>query len=219
MDKDEYMRHAREEEDWAPGWSAIDDCFEAVYSDQEPSHFGTIMTSRAIFGGDQYLDGYSIYRSDNGYLHIVTYGMSELYVDEDAFGGEFSKWGYEMTMKLSAETNEECMWALDMLSNLARYTFTQERYFEPLQYISGGGNAIRVDYDTKLTGLLVVEDTEIKSVDTVHGKLEFMQLVGITQPELEALIADRSLAKSLVEKMKVDNPLLVTDLERTHSYL
>lgn len=35
-----------------------------------------------MFGGDCYLDGYSIYDSPNGYKHMVTFGMTELYADE-----------------------------------------------------------------------------------------------------------------------------------------
>jgi len=81
MDKQEYKRLAAEQEDWAPGWDAIDAVFENLYPNQEPSHFGTDLHARAIFGGDQYLDGYSIYESSHGYKHIVTYGMTELYTD------------------------------------------------------------------------------------------------------------------------------------------
>lgn len=57
--------------------------------------------------------------------------MSELYTDEEAFGGEYSKWGYEMTLKLKADKAEDCMWALNMLSNLARYTYKTKNYFDP----------------------------------------------------------------------------------------
>jgi len=219
MEKEEYIRRAEEEDDWAPGWDAIEDCFKAVYSDQKPNHYGTTMANRAMFGGDQYLDGYSLYRSEKGYVHIVTFGMSELYTNADAFGGEYSRWGYEMTIKLPVKTDEECMWAIDMLSNLARYTHTSNRFIEPFQYISGGGNPIRIGADTELTGLIVVEDTEIKGVDTVHGRLDFLQIVGITQSELDVLIADPNQAIPFIEKMKADNPLLVTDLERKNSYL
>lgn len=42
-----------------------------------------------MMGGDEYLDGYSIYTSPNGYKHLVTYGMSELYSNEEALENEF----------------------------------------------------------------------------------------------------------------------------------
>lgn len=74
-----------------------------------------------------------------GYKHILTYGMTELYVEEEPFGGEWSRWEYEMTIKLKEESIENCLWAINMLSNLARYTYTQEKIFEPLQYVAGNG--------------------------------------------------------------------------------
>jgi len=217
MTLDEYLKRANENSDWAPGWEAIDNSFGELYPNQEPRHLAMDMASRAIFGGDQYLDGCSIYQSAKGYAHIVTYGMSELYANVEAFGGEYSKWGYEMTMKLPADT--DYMWAIDMLANLARYTFTQRRFFEPFQFISGGGNPIKPDSESRLTALYTVQDTELKEVDTLHGRLDFIQLVGITQQELEKLTESPDLGKVFVEKMKANNPMLVTDLSRTTDYL
>lgn len=98
--KEQFQKIAKENEEYAPGWEAIETVFSQLYPQQEPEHFGTVLTSRASFGGNQYLDGYSIYTSPKGYKHIVTFGMSELYANEEAFGGEWSGWGYEMTMKL-----------------------------------------------------------------------------------------------------------------------
>ena len=130
MTREEYVARMNSEDDWAPGWDAVEEEFNRLYPGREPSHYGTEIHARAIFGGDNYLDGYSIYDSGKGYQHIVTFGMSELYTDEDAFGGEYSRWGYEMTIKLKEDRAEDCLWALDMLSNLARYTYTTERFFE-----------------------------------------------------------------------------------------
>jgi len=219
MNIKEYKKKMKEDEEWAPGWDAIEACFEALYPGQKPKHYGTVLTSRAMLGGDEYLDGYSVYESPNGYLHMVTFGMTNLYADEEAFGEEWSNWGYEMTIKLPVCEEADYMWAIDMLSNLARYTNTSKRFFEPLQYISGDGNPIKVGSDTKLTGLLVVADPELPAADTLHGRVEFIQLVGITQPELDAVMADKSKAKTLAELMSKDDPFFVTDLARTKSYL
>jgi len=219
MTLEEYKKHASEQDDWAPGWEAIDEIFNQLYPDQKPAHFGTELHKRAILGGDQYLDGYSIYNSSNGYEHILTYGMTELYTNEESFGGEWSRWGYEMTFKLKADSVKDCMWALDMLSNLARYTYTKEKYFEPFQYIAGNGSSIHIGTESAITALLVVNDTEASSINTVHGKVEFIQIVGITERELEALKEDSSNSKRLIENMKKDNPYLVTDMKRGKSYL
>ena len=211
MTKEEFLERMREDESWAPGWEAIDGVFRALYPDQKPHHYATV--SRAVFGGKDFLDGCSIYRSPKGYFHLVTYGMSELYAEPGALGGEWSRWGYEMTMKLRGEKPEDCLWAVDLLGNLARYTYTQKRFFEPWQFVDGRGNPIRAGADTAVTSLIVVPDTEARGVDTLYGRLDFLQLVGITQEELSGLTT-REEVRALAERLGEADPWLVTDLER-----
>lgn len=215
----EEFRKKAEDDDFAPGWDAIDGAFDKLYPGQKPDHYGTMIQKRAMFGGDQYLDGYSIYTSPKGYKHMVTYGMTELYVNEELFGEEWNKWGYEMTMKLAEEKSEDCLWAADMMANLARYTYTSERYFQHGQYIQGNGESLHIGVDSTITALLCVNDTELETVDTVYGKVEFIQLVGITQSELEAVKADHDRVDELIAKIKEDSPDMVTDMKRTKSYL
>lgn len=219
MTPEEYRAYAESHDDWAPGWDAIDAVFEKLYPGRQPEHFATNLVSRAMLGGTEYLDGYSIYTTQTGTRHIVTYGMTSLYVDDASFGGEYSGWGYEMTIHLPAQNTADCMWAVNMLGNLARYTYTEKRWFEPLQYVAGDGSSICRDRESLLTGLLIVPDTLAEGVDSVHGRVDFLQLVGITQRELEAVMADSAAARLLVGRMKEDDPLLRTDLDRKTSYL
>ncbi|MDE6712879.1 MAG: suppressor of fused domain protein [Lachnospiraceae bacterium] len=220
MTREEFLKRIKEDENYSPGWQAIDDAFEKLYSGQQPDHFGTLITSRAIFGGEEYLDGFSIYTSPKGYKHLVTYGMTVLYGDEEAFGGEWNGWGYEMTMKLREDSTENCKWAIDMMSNLARYTYKTERFFEPNQYVKGNGTSLHIGEDSMITALLVVNDTEAEPQMSVYGKTEFMQLIGITESEIQAIIEDRSNIEKLIALMKADgNEDLVTDMRRTRSYL
>lgn len=219
MTKDEFLAKMKADEEWAPGWDAIEAEFSRLYPGQDPAHYGTLLPSRAMFGGDSYLDGFSAYRSEKGYYHIVTFGMSELYAEPDSFGKEWSRWGYEMTVKLAAPHPDDCKWAMDMLNNLARYTYKSERYFDPEQYVAGDGSPIKIGSDTKLTGLLIVSDTEAQMQETVYGKLQFLQLVGITQKEVQAIMDDRSNLRRILDAMRAENPDLVTDLSRTKSYI
>ncbi len=220
MTLDEFKAKQAADEEWAPGWDAIDGVFDALYPDQEPKHFASNMASRAIFGGNEFLDGYSIYESPNGYKHLVTYGMSELYAEEKSFGGEFSKWGYEMTFKLKEDSIEDCMWAIDVLSNMARYTYRTERWFEPYHYVAGNGTSIRLDKpECKITALMVVADTEAEGLDTIYGRLDFIQFVGITTEEINALKEGKISAEKLAKRIKADYPNLETDMNRTHSYV
>ena len=220
MTKEEFLKRLQEDDEYSPGWQAIDDAFEKLYPGQKPDHFGTIITSRAMMGGDEYLDGFSIYTSPKGYKHLVTYGMTVLYGDEEAFGGEWNGWGYEMTMKLKEDSTENCKWAINMMSNLARYTYKTERFFEPNQYVKGNGTSLHIGEDSMITALLVVSDTEVEPQMSVYGKTEFMQLVGITESEIQAIIEDPNNVKKLIELMKADgNEDLVTDMRRMKSYL
>ncbi|MCL2806775.1 MAG: suppressor of fused domain protein [Coriobacteriia bacterium] len=219
MNLEQFKKKAAEVYDWAPGWEAIDACLDPLYPGQEPRHFGAPMSDRAIFGGDQYLDGFSVYQSPHGHLHIVTYGMSELYINEESLGGEWSKWGYEMTIRLPLCEEKEYLWAIDLLANLARYTFEQQAYYEPLQFIGGDGSSICSGSGSSLTGLLIIKDPELPGTDTLYGRLDFMQLVGITEDEKAALKKDSSQALILFERMKQDNPFFITDLTREQGYL
>ncbi|WP_328331520.1 suppressor of fused domain protein [Kribbella sp. NBC_00382] len=225
MTKAEYLAKAAVEDDWAPGWLAIDAAFDTHYPGITPAHLGTLLPARAMFGGEEYLDGCSIFPSPNGYQHLLTYGMSTLYVDEESYGGEFSGWGYEMTMKVRADGPDDCGWAVSSMSNLARYTYTSKRWFEPFQFISGRGQPLRTDSNTLLTSYLTVPDTEVNGIDTLHGRVDFIQLVGITQPELDWIAGtspegatDRT--KALAQRIAEDgNPNLSTNLSRTHNYV
>lgn len=220
MNKDEYLARAAADDSWAPGWEAIDEAFAVVYPGVEPAHYVTDLTRRAMMGGDAYLDGYSLFPSPKGFQHVVTYGMSELYADGERFGLEYSRWGYEMTAKVRAEEPQECMWVIDSMSNLARYTYTREKWFEPFHYVSGGG--VPLQEGSALTSFVIVEDTEVRGRDTMHGRLEFLQLVGITQKELDWVAGEGGgpdRARELVGRMKTDSPLLVTDLARTNEYV
>lgn len=220
MTKEEFLKKIEEDPEYSPGWQVIDDAFESLYPSQEPYHFATNVESRAIFGGDEFLDGFSVYKSPKGYLHLVTYGMTVLYGDKEAFGGEWNGWGYEMTIKLKEEKAEDCVWAVNMLSNLARYTYKTNKYFEPNQYIKGNGSSLHIGVDSKITAILLVADTEVHPQKSVYGKTEFIQLVGITESELNAVMKDINNIDVLINAMKNDgNPDLITDMKREKSYL
>lgn len=156
---------------------------------------------------------------------MITESMSSLYTDPDSYGGEFSGWGYELTMQVAAATAEECHWAANMLGNLARYTWTSKKWFEPYQVVPGRNEPIRQGSDSTLTGILIVVDPLVPGVDTVHGRVDFLQLVGITQDESDWLVADGATGlpgrcRTLADRIAAaGNTHCVTDLSRTESHL
>ena len=46
MTREEYVERIEKEDDWAPGWDAIDREFDRLYPGQEPAHYGTNIHAR-----------------------------------------------------------------------------------------------------------------------------------------------------------------------------
>ena len=155
----------------------------------------------------------------HGYRYIVTYGMTVLYADEEAFGSEWNGWGYEMTMKLTGDDDESNMSAINLLAFLARDTYTRESFIEPFQTIKFSGRPLFQDSGSAITDILIVPDTEVPGVDTVHGRTDFLQLIGITRKELEAIRQDSNLVETLINALRVDYPYLETDPRRAKCFL
>lgn len=97
MNEQEYRQTFKE--DQAVGWEAIDAVLKALYGDIKPRHYGSII--KYILGGDDPLDGSSIYDCEEQtfHRHIVSYGMSELYFNPELAGADYSKWGFEFTFR------------------------------------------------------------------------------------------------------------------------
>lgn len=212
MTKEEYKEKMQENKNWMPGWEAIDEELAQLYEEQKPERLDMTLLSKVNRGSGKQLDGYSFYWSVNGYKHVISYGMSELYAKEEAYGQEKSKWGYEMTMKLAQE--HDAMWATNLMANLARYTFTNGEELKAGMLISGDGTPLKPHTNSKITALLVVEDEELPPLNTLNGMVIFLQLVGITQKESEWLKQNPDKTQAFIEQMKLDNPMLVTDLNR-----
>lgn len=205
--------------DDSPGWQAIDDQLEKIYGKTEARHYPPLCGIHYVAGGTDPIDGASIYDSHHQrfHRHIISYGMSELYYDEEKAGGEFSKWGFEFTFRLAPFKDDEkdSIWAVQVMNNLARYVFTSGKWFEENHFIPANG-PIRLNTDTQITGFVFALDPELGKIETPHGELSFLQLVGITDTEVEELKKNPSIGavEELIESLKKDNPLLITDLNR-----
>ncbi|MEO8532118.1 MAG: suppressor of fused domain protein [Flavobacterium sp.] len=213
MTLEEYKKEFTEDD--AVGWLEIDKQFDRLYPDQEPKHFGTVI--KYMLGGEDPLDGVSIYESkkQTGHFHFVTYGFSELYYDEEKIDSEFSKWGFELTFRLKpfAEDKETPGWPIALLQNIAKYVFSSGNWFEEFHYMPANG-PIRLDTETEITGVIFVTDPEIEKIQTPHGEVTFLQIVGITSAEFEDIKEGRKTVEELANELKEDNPLLITDLTR-----
>lgn len=215
MTTEDYTKQFKEED--TVGWSAIEAQLETVYPEQKPRHYAPPI--HYIVGGNDPIDGSSIYDSEKQtfHRHIVSFGMSELYYNPEKAGGDFSKWGFEFTFRIVpvAEDKADPLWAIAMMNNLARYVFTSGRWFEENQFIPANG-PIRLETDTDIVGLAFTADPELGKINTPHGEVTFLQMVGLTTKELKRLQDNPTLeeVEKLINEMRVTNPLLITDLNR-----
>ena len=200
--------------DGAPGWDAIDGALARLYGDTKPRHWGTIM--RWSLGGHDPLDGISAYERTDPvpHWHYVSYGMTDLYVKESADSAE-SGWGFEFTFRLARDPadTDPPVWAADLLQNLARYVFTSGNWFEPGHHMTANGPIAADRPDTAVRALAFVEDPELGKIETVHGEVRFLQVVGLTMDEYEAVQLWNTIA--LLETLAPSLPLLVTDVDRS----
>lgn len=189
----------------APGWAAIEAAVEAVVPPQRPMHWGT-----DNLPGQDGLYGISAYRTDGNWL-LVSFGLTELF-GKESDDLECSGWGFEMTMRIpSGDTAQPPPWSLNLLQQLGKYVYSSSRWFEAGHRMQPGG-PITGEPNTRLTAIAFVEDPQLGTINTPHGMVQFLQVVGITDNELARMKAS-STAEILAE-LSASSPFLVTDITR-----
>lgn len=185
----EIVKEVPDDDDKAEGWDAIEKECERVYPGQtSPKHYGTIIPY--MLGGKDPLDGISVY--DGGdFWHFVTFGMTELY-EKECENKEVSGWGYEMTFRLKKEGLEdeemEIRSVCGVLQQLARITYNNSEVFDPFEYVyTGQTEGIDANRKSNLTGFICVPDPSFQTIDTPHGKVAFIEFIGMTDAELKTL--------------------------------
>ncbi len=195
----------------AAGWDAIDQALSSVYGNEEPKHWGTLIPS--MLGGNDPLTGLSAFQDsdDSTIWHFITYGFSELY-EKEWDDPEVSGFGFELTFRLMTnDVEEEAPWVFSFLQNLARYVFETGRAFGQGHTMPING-PIRADSDTKLVGITFIRDSQLGKISTPNGSVEFLQIVSLTEDELNAIQYWNP--SSFLELAAETNPKLVTNLER-----
>ena len=204
-------KEEKPQETETPGWTAISSAFEAIYPDQRnPRHYGTMISWR--LGGNDPLDGISIYETKD-YFHFVTFGLSELY-EKESENKDYSGYGFEFTLKLkrSSLSNEEdeirCI--CGVLQALARMTFEKGEIFQPNEYIyTGQTTGIDATSSSKITGFITTLD-EVGEIHTPNGLVQFVQLIGMQDQELKAIIDKKINVQELLAML----PDTLTDYTR-----
>lgn len=196
----------QEEKYKTPGWDAITAEAERIYPEQKnPKHYGTVI--RWSLGGPDPLDGISVY--DGGdYWHFVTYGLSELY-EKKSEDKTWSGYGMEFTFKLKkdnyADEEMEIKVICGILQQIAKITFTNGEIFNPFEYLySGQTNGIDSKQISNITGFITIPDPEFQTLNTENGRVDFIEFIGATDAELQALKNKEITVKELYEKIGSD---------------
>ncbi|TDC54130.1 suppressor of fused domain protein [Actinomadura sp. KC345] len=199
--------------DESPGWDAIDAALRPLYGDAEPLHLATLL--KWSLGGSDPLDGISVYPRIEPvpHWHFVTYGMTELYTKESEDPDE-SGWGFEFTFRVARDPAEDepPMWAPNLLQNLARYVFNSGNTFAPGHHMNANGPINADREDSEIRAVTFVSDPELAEISTPHGRVAFLQVVGLASEEYEAV--RRWNADGLMRVLAPHLPLFVTDIDR-----
>lgn len=194
------------------GWDAIEEAVTKLYGEQKPKHY--INSLPYFLGGQDPLAGLSAYKAEKPlpHWHIVTFGFSELY-EKESKDLNYSGYGFELTFRVVRGKDEEepPAWAINLLQNMARYVFNSGNIFSAGDFFDANG-PICLGADTKLTALAFIPDPELDALHTPNGFVEFLQVVGITEDELEAMKIWST--EGLLEAAEGELPGYVTDLSR-----
>lgn len=193
----------------AAGWVAIDSACERLYGEQVPRHIG-YMPGRA-FGS--VLQGCSAYRARD-HWHYVTYGLSNIFDEDEGDNDGFSGWGYELTWRVRDVTGgpEAPSWPFSILQRLAKWAEEAPLLLEEGTRLHIGGPVTGFPHtggpDTDLTGILLATDPQLGRISTVNGAVAFLQLVGVDAADLT--LAEEQGPAIVLERRRAADPLLVS---------
>jgi Suppressor of fused protein (SUFU) len=198
-------------DDEAPGWDAIDAALDPLYPGLEPRHVA-YDPPKGFVGGA--LQGCSAYPAA-GHWHYITYGLSELYEPDPEDDAEWSGWGFELTCRVVRGTEDEPpLWPFTILNELAKYVNGNKAVLESGHRIDLGQPITGYPHlpDAPPTGLTVCAltlDPQLGRIDTPNGKVEFLQVVGVSSREKAEMVATST--ADVLARLAEDNPLLITD--------
>jgi suppressor of fused-like protein len=190
----------------APGWDALEQAFADLYPGRPTKwweHDGFHRMHERRIPPENPLEAVAIY--DPGpFWHFVSFGMSELYAKESE--GDFSGFGYEFTLRVAKDpSGEPPLWPVEVMVNLAKAAHKGED-FTPGHTIHTG--PLTGQKETPLTSLLVTLDPAIPLLETPHGKVALLLLVGV-----DAQMRERALefgVEPILAEISAKNPDLVT---------
>ncbi|CAG7836840.1 unnamed protein product [Allacma fusca] len=181
-----------------PGLKSVyDECHRLYPNQDDPLQASTVQ--KFWQGGRDPLDYISMYRNPGDsqlnvppHWHYVSYGLSDLHGDNRVHSRNThdkgkSGFGFELTFRLKREDEESQppVWPAKLMQQLAKYVFASGNPLWPGDHVSWH-NALD-NAESRITHMLMCADPQLRSIQTPFGLVEFVQVVGITMEELEAV--------------------------------
>nr|ACZ64513.1 sufu-like protein [Schmidtea mediterranea] len=231
----------------SPGIQAIYEACYTLYSDQ-PTPPQVTALQKFWLGGPDPLDFISMYENNGfknnanndfesscAHWHYITYGLSDLYGDarlhDQSSSDGPSGFGFELTFRLKRSNEIKApLWPAMLLQSLARYLFRSQAKFAPGDHIPWGRpledttNCSKEDEEfskcnSRITNMLIAPDAQIQRVYSKHGYIDFFQVVGICDEEMQ--LARRwsgiEMIAAMRKRVETGGSLLVTDMRRGES--
>jgi len=190
----------------APGWDALEKAFAALYPGRSPKwweHNGVHRMHERRDPPENPLEAVALYDSGS-FWHFVSFGMSDLYAKESE--GDWSGFGYEFTFRIGKDGSDKPpLWPVEVMVSLAKAAYTGED-FAPGHTIKTG--PIDGKKGTDLTALLVTLDPALQLLETPHGKVALLLLIGIEGQVRERAVAGE--VDAILAELSAKNPALVT---------
>ncbi|EDV42225.1 uncharacterized protein Dana_GF17874 [Drosophila ananassae] len=224
-----------------PGLKAIIDHLAQVYPEQ-PNPLQVTTLLKYWLGGQDPLDYISMYnhpgdmdRNIPPHWHYISFGLSDLHGDERVHLREEqatrSGMGFELTFRLAktrAELHQQLenpekpqrppTWPANLLQSIGRYCFQTGNGL-----CFGDNIPWRRSLDgrdgSKLQSLLVAQDPQLGCIETPFGTVDFCQIVGVFENELEQASRwnGRGVLNFLRQDVETGGDWLVTNMDRTKS--
>ena len=204
-------------EDKAAGWEAITATFEALYPDQtNPPHRAPLIhRMHDLSEKAAAFDGISAYDAGH-FWHLVSYGLTELYGKEND-DRTTSGFGFELTLRVPRRGDRPPLIAFDLLESIGKAVWAGGNFALGHTIKTG---PIDGRPDTLETALLVLRDPAVPaSIDTPHGKVDFLMLLAVSDDYRQKMMASHDAAggaagweRAVVDELRVENPDLITSL-------
>ena len=129
---------------------------------------------------------------------------------------QYSKWGFEFTFRVKPvkeDNGEDPFWVIQLMNNLARFVNETKVWFNEYQFLPLGG-PIRTECETDIVGVAFVKDVDLDEIETPHGKVIFLQMVGLNSAQLKRLETNSTKEEimAVLNEIKSENPKFICQL-------